>query len=115
MGPTRTLRLEGELTIQSAADWHLALLSAANELGDAPQAHLALDLGQVGALDSAGVQLLLSARRSLAARGQRLQLVADNAVVADVLTTLGLQALRPGADAALDTALDAARTEGAPA
>lgn len=111
MGATRTLRLEGDLTIQSAADWHLALLSAANELGDEPEAGLALDLAQVVALDSAGVQLLLSARRSLAARGQWLRLVADNAGVADVLNTLGLQDLRPGAA----DAVEAAQSEGVPA
>lgn len=111
MSAIRTLRLEGELTIQSAADWHLALLSAIDELGGDAHAVLALDLSQLDALDSAGVQLLLSARRSLAARGQTMQLLADNAVVADVLTTLGLQTLRPAAD----PTLDAARTEGAPA
>lgn len=36
-GTTRTLRLEGELTIQTAADWQLALLTSLNELGDAPE------------------------------------------------------------------------------
>jgi len=89
-GTTHTLRLEGELTIQTAADWQLALLTSLNELGDAPGACLALDLAPLATLDSAGVQLLLATRRSLAARGQSMQLGASNRGVDDVLDTLGL-------------------------
>jgi len=89
-GTTRTLRLEGELTIQTAADWQLALLTSLNELGDAPGACLALDLAPLATLDSAGVQLLLATRRSLAARGQSMQRAASNRGVDDVLDTLGL-------------------------
>lgn len=105
----RTLRIDGELTIQTAADWHLALLSSANELGDEPGAALALDLAEVSALDSAGVQLLLAARRSLATRGQNLRLAQANPVVSDVLDTLGLQPWL-----AADSDLEAT-PEGAPA
>lgn len=116
MGTTGTmqpLRLNGELTIQTAADWHLALLSAVNDLGDTPGAGLALDLAQVGALDSAGVQLLLSTRRSLAARGQWLQLAASNRGVDDVLDTLGLAELRSAAP--MHTPTNESEPEGAPA
>lgn len=91
------LRLDGELTIQTAADCHLTLLSFVNETagGDAPG--LALDLSGVIGLDSAGVQLLMAARRSLAAQGKTLQLAGSNRSVDAVLATLGLADWLPSA------------------
>ena len=58
--------------------------------GDAP---LVVDLSQVTAIDTAGVQLLLSLRRSLAERGRPWRLAAASTVARDVLTFYGLQAL----------------------
>lgn len=55
--------------------------------------NLTLDLGEVTDFDSAGVQLLLAARRSLAERGQRLQVATASPVVRDGLQVFGLQSL----------------------
>ena len=87
---TRTLALEGEITISAAAELLLNLLSTLGELGDAAGAALRLDLRAVDSLDSAGVQLLLATRASLAARGQHLELAEAPPVVRDVLRCLGL-------------------------
>jgi anti-anti-sigma factor len=78
-----------ELIIATAAACHASLI-------DALPAHpgpLQLDLGGVTDFDSAGVQLLLSTRRSLAERGDALHIVAASAAVRDALTLFGLQEL----------------------
>lgn len=91
MTDTTTLALGPELTIAFAAGAYETLAEAHNAgLGD-----LALELGGVTEFDSAGVQLLLSARNSLARRGQRLQLRSASPAVADALRTFGLQAMLP--------------------
>ncbi len=54
---------------------------------------LRLDLSAVHDFDSSGVQLLLATRRSLAARGSALQLVAPTAAVHDALRLFGLGTL----------------------
>ncbi len=103
-----TLRLEGELTINEAQAQHERLLAwlmalpaapgdggdpgadaASADAGDAP----ALDLSAVSACDSAGVQLLLATRASLAGRGQRLRFGAVSPVVDEVLGRFGLRSL----------------------
>ncbi len=60
-----TLRLEGDLLIACVADAKPALLSALAGDDD-----IALDLSQVTACDTAGMQLLLMARASVRARGK---------------------------------------------
>lgn len=97
--PQATQHLDGDMTIQSAADLRLLLLSALQSLGETPDATLQLDLSGVAALDSAGVQLLLAARRSLRERGQHLVLAAGNPTVNAVLRTLGLAELGERGDA----------------
>lgn len=79
------MRIEGEMTIYRAAELRTALLAALGEGGD-----LLLELDAVDAFDSAGVQLLLAARRSARAAGRTLRLVAPSAGVTQVLATLGL-------------------------
>ena len=81
--------LDRDLTIYHVADLKPRLLAWA-DAGCAP-----LSLGAVAECDSAGVQLLLAARRSLAARGSSLQITAASAVVRDALSVFGLQALLP--------------------
>ena len=76
----RVLELEGELTIHTAADRRGALLAMVDAGGD-----LDLDLSAVTELDSAGLQLLLLARREAARGGARLTLAAMSQAVADVL------------------------------
>ncbi len=86
-----TLALGPELTIAHAATAREALMDAWPPHGD-----LALDLSGVTDFDSAGVQLLLAARRGLTERGDALQLVSPSAVVADALAVFGLQGLFSG-------------------
>jgi len=85
------LTLGPELTIAFAASERERLAEALRK----PDTGLALDLATVTEFDSAGVQLLLAARRSLAARGSSLQITAASAVVRDALSVFGLQALLP--------------------
>ena len=87
------LSLEGDVTISTAADCRLLLQSGVHALGEDGDSTLRLDLSGVGALDSAGVQLLLATRHSLAAQAQRLHITAGNPTVNDVLRTLGLSEL----------------------
>jgi anti-anti-sigma factor len=73
------------MTIYRAAELHPALLDAVRTQ-DAP----ALDLSAVTEFDSAGVQLLLVARREAARLGKRLVLQDASPVVRDAFALLGL-------------------------
>jgi len=89
MSTTSTcLRIEGEFTIYRAA-----------ELAEAMKASLAqvpsggafeLDLSGVTEMDSAGVQLLLAARRTTDETGRALRVAARSPAVVEVLDTLQL-------------------------
>lgn len=83
------LSLGRDLTIVRAAELREALLA---RLAEAP-AVLALDLGDVSDFDSAGVQLLLATRRSLAEAGSRLAIVAASSNVRASLALFGLACL----------------------
>jgi len=86
---TSTLALGPELTIAFAAASHQQLAEAlAHDSGT-----LTLDLSGVSEFDSAGLQLLLATRRSLAAKGRGLHITAASAVVRDALVVFGLQQL----------------------
>ena len=87
-----------ELTItQAAASRDLLVDALCATSGD-----LALDLSGLTDIDSAGIQLLLALRRSVAARGGTLHLQRPSAEVRAALTVLGLderlQDAPPGAD-----------------
>lgn len=83
------LVLGPEMTIAHAAALRATLLDGlAGCEGD-----LLLDLGGVSDFDSAGVQLLLSARLSQRSRGRALRLVASSPAVRDALLTFGLAEL----------------------
>lgn len=84
-------RMGPELTIAQAGQWREQLLAW---MADG-RTSLALDLGGVSDFDSAGVQLLLAARRSLAERGGSLNLTAASATVLDALRLYGLQDCLP--------------------
>jgi anti-anti-sigma factor len=87
-----TLSLGAEMTIVHAATHRETLVDAvAAAPGD-----LQLDLAGVGEFDSSGVQLLLSARRSLAERGHALQIVAASPAVHDALQLFGMGDLLTG-------------------
>ena len=92
MGMTSSLlRIDGELTIYRATELAAAVRTALADVrvGDT----LELDLSGVTDMDSAGVQLLLAARRSAVESGRALRLAAPSAAVADVLAILHLTAL----------------------
>jgi anti-sigma B factor antagonist len=80
------LQLGAEMTIAHAAAHRETLIDAVL----AAPADLQLDLSAVSDFDSSGVQLLLSARRSLAERGHALQIVAASPPVRDALALFGL-------------------------
>lgn len=85
-GPAATVTLGPELTIAQASAWRDMLADAlASTPGD-----LALDLSSVTDIDSAGIQLLLSARRSVVARGATLSVSASTPLVRESLAVLGL-------------------------
>ncbi|MFL6697724.1 MAG: STAS domain-containing protein [Vitreoscilla sp.] len=86
--PASCLRIEGELTIYRAA-----------ELAEAMKASLAqvptggsfeVDLSGVTEMDSAGVQLLMAAKRSTDESGRVLRLAGSSPAVAEVFRTLQL-------------------------
>jgi len=79
------LRLSGELTIYHAAELKEALLPFAADAGA-----WALDLSGVTDVDSAGVQVLLAARRTLAARGAALRLTACSPAAQAVFSLYGI-------------------------
>jgi anti-anti-sigma factor len=97
--PAQTLHIEGELTIYRAAELCETLQATLAALP--PGADLTLGLAGVTEMDSAGVQLLIAARKSAAAAGRALRLRDPSPAVADVFATLRLAPLF--ADAALTT------------
>ena len=79
------LRIEGELTIYRAAELKNTLLAAVAEHDT-----LDIDLSAVTEFDTAGVQLLLVAKRAATARQHTLRLVGHSAAVIDVFELLDL-------------------------
>jgi len=75
-----TLRIEGELTIFRAAELKQALL------GCPPPG--VIDLSDVTEIDTAGVQLLLLAKKASIAEQRTLRLVAHSAAVSEVFDLL---------------------------
>lgn len=83
-----TARIEGEMTIYTAAKIKPALLSLLDGCSEAE-----LDLSQVGEIDTAGVQLLLLAKREASQAGKSLRLVGHSPAVVDCLDQCNLTAL----------------------
>jgi len=82
-----TLRIEGELTIYRAAELKQTLLDAV-----AAQPVVEVDLSAVGEFDTAGLQLLMLAKRSAKAAERELRLVGHSPAVLDVLQLFDLAA-----------------------
>jgi anti-anti-sigma factor len=82
------IRLAGDLTIYHAAAVQPRLLVALNSGRDVD-----VLLGEVGEVDSAGVQLLLALRREVDSLGRRCRLTGASAEVAARLSLLGLSGL----------------------
>ncbi|MDD5249756.1 MAG: STAS domain-containing protein [Rhodocyclaceae bacterium] len=93
--------IAGEFSIFTAAAVRDQLLAA---LGGA--AEVEVDLAQVTELDSAGVQLMLAAKREAAAQDKVLRFTAHSAAVLDTLELCDLSAHcgGPAATGAADTA-----------
>lgn len=81
------LRIEGEMTVQHAAEFKQALLA-----GVAEGRETLLDLSGVGEMDSAGLQLLALARWEAARRGGSLRLAGCSAAVLELLELYGMSA-----------------------
>ena len=85
----RRFVVDGEMTIYRAAELREGLLAAlAQGEGD-----FTIDLAAVTEMDSAGVQLLMAARKSAEAAGFALHLAGHSPAVVEVLETLGLAAV----------------------
>lgn len=79
------LRLQPELTIYTAAELHGQLLAAFEQHG-----FVQLDLRDVCEIDSAGMQLLIAARRTARVHGRRLQLCQHSDAVLAAFGLCGL-------------------------
>jgi anti-anti-sigma factor len=75
------LALAGELTIYSANDLRNLLVTALDQARD-----VRIDLGEVSDIDTAGLQLLLVARRELTQQGHRLLLQGHHSHLTYLLT-----------------------------
>ncbi|TAK81142.1 MAG: anti-sigma factor antagonist [Aquabacterium sp.] len=81
------MRIEGELSIYRAAELKAELLAAIK-----PKATLEVDLSGVTELDSAGVQVLMLAKRAARDLGGELKLSAHSPAVVEVFELLDLAA-----------------------
>ena len=79
------MQIGTEMTIYTAAALKVRLLS---EL--AASDALEIDLAPVADIDSAGLQLLLLARREATSAGKALRLIAPHGAVVEILATSGL-------------------------
>ncbi|MBI5911058.1 MAG: STAS domain-containing protein [Betaproteobacteria bacterium] len=84
-GGTSLLRIEGEMTIYRALELKQALLDRLKD-----SAAVEIDLAGVTEFDTAGVQLLLLAKKAAQVRQRELRLVAQSPAVAEVLELLNL-------------------------
>lgn len=84
MSDTTTACLTGEWTIHAIAQHREAMLALVND------GIVAFDASGITDMDTAGLQLLLSAQRSLAQLGQELQLVHPSSAVKGLLQAYGL-------------------------
>ena len=78
--------LTGEWTIHQIGELHPVLLSLVN------QKLVSFDASAISEMDSAGVQLLISARNALGMQGLEMQLIAASPCVRDALHCYGLDA-----------------------
>lgn len=82
MNDANTLRIEGEFTIFRASELKQILFAA--------QTFTDIDLSAVTELDSAGLQLLLLAKKTALAQGRELHLIGHSEAVIDVFELLNV-------------------------
>lgn len=80
-------RPEGEMTIYTAAEYKTRLVAALEQCQE-----LEIDLSQVNEIDTAGLQLLILAKRECTARNCSLHLVGHSPAVMDVLDLCNMTA-----------------------
>jgi len=85
---TTSMSIEGELTIYRAAELCASLKAALAGGGD-----LEVSLASVTEIDSAGVQLLMAAKKTAQSAQRELRLVGHSPAVLEVFETLDLAAL----------------------
>lgn len=85
--PTQAQRIDGEMSIYTAAHFKEQLLDRFD-----PGRVLELDLSDVQELDSAGLQILLMLKREAELAGSQLRLTKHSQAVFDVLELLNMQA-----------------------
>lgn len=85
--PVCQFRVEGEMTIYTAADTKVRLMPLLAQCTE-----LEIDLSQVNEMDSAGLQLLLLAKRECAERNGNLHLVGHSQAVLEVLDMCNMTA-----------------------
>ncbi|WP_434702683.1 STAS domain-containing protein [Pseudomonas sp. Z1-12] len=73
------IAIDGELSIYTAAEWKRRLDEVIGQGGN-----VELDLEAVQELDTAGLQLLIMAKKALIARGRQLQLSHHSSAVVEV-------------------------------
>jgi anti-anti-sigma factor len=81
-----TLAFEGDLTIYQVAETKDELFADHEQLTE----HIALDLHKVGEIDTAGVQLLLFAKRFFSGLHKSIFIVKSNEIVDSVLIKLDI-------------------------
>ena len=81
------LTIEGELNIYTAAEWKKRLQDLVEQGGN-----LELDLGAVQELDTAGLQLLIMAKKEASGRNQQLLLSNHSQAVLEVFELSGVAA-----------------------
>ena len=89
-GGAPTLRIDGDLTVYTAGEWRARLASA---LDPTTGQGTLIDVSRVTEIDTAGLQLLLMARRAAAARPGPFALLAPSPSVRDLLQLCGLDHL----------------------
>lgn len=82
MNDANTLRIEGEFTIFRAAELKHTLFAA--------QPFTEIDLSAVTELDSAGLQLLMLAKKTALAQGRELRLIGHSEAVIEVFELLNV-------------------------
>lgn len=87
------LGIEGELTIYAAAELKPRFAQLLDEIAQSPQKQGEVDLSQVSEIDSAGLQLLLLAKREAARRGIGLALCGHSPAVIDCFDLCDLGAV----------------------
>lgn len=79
------LSIAGEFNIFTAMDTKARLLDAIAAAPYEPDTEIGIDLSQVTDIDSAGLQLMVMARREAVRQGKRLHFVACSEAVADIV------------------------------